>query len=203
MKLQHLKQPQTYRYTKSFESKSRKSIKYRNIKHVSKDADPEVQEGEAALSEVPAKTLQLDNFNTLLRTRAQLANVLTESYAQNQTAMPLITLFRMLKFLAYINQKKTDQKWLVCYETNFQEPAFIMENWSAPNVRYNEPIRGKGLRKMLQQHRFQVYLTDEFRTSRCCPACLDSNLQTFKQVPNPCAYRRQETPNVTCHGLLR
>jgi hypothetical protein len=85
----------------------------------------------------------------------------------------------------------------------FQEPVFITKIWSAPNVHYNEPIGGKGLRKMQQMHRFQVYLADEFRKSRCCPACLDS-LQTLKQVPNPRTSRSQETTkNVSCHGLLR
>lgn len=53
-----------------------------------------------------------------------------------------------------------------------------------------------------QQHGFQVYHIDEFRTSRCCPTCLDSHLQTFKQLPNSLPYRRQETSYVTCHGLL-
>lgn len=47
--------------------------------------------------------------------------------------------------------------------------------------RYEE----KGLRKMRQQHAFKVYRIDEFRTSRCCPTCLDSNVQIFEQVPNP------------------
>jgi hypothetical protein len=81
----------------------------------------EVQEVEAALSEVSAKPLRLDNFNNFLRNLFQLENVLTESYAQNQTSHASNNfLFRKLKILAYINKKKTDQKWLVCYETNFK-----------------------------------------------------------------------------------
>jgi hypothetical protein len=80
-----------------------------------------VQEVEAALSEVSAKPLRLDNFNNFLRNLFQLENVLTESYAQNQTSHASNNfLFRKLKILAYINKKKTDQKWLVCYETNFK-----------------------------------------------------------------------------------
>jgi hypothetical protein len=73
-----------------------------------------VQEVEAALSEVPAKTLRLDNFNNFLRTLFQLANVLTESCAQNQTSHASNNfLFRKLNLLANINKKKTDQTWLV------------------------------------------------------------------------------------------
>jgi hypothetical protein len=74
-----------------------------------------LQEGEAIISEVPAKTLQLDDFNTFLRTRPQLANVLMEFYAQSRTSHASNNLlFRKLKFSAYINKMKTDQKLVVC-----------------------------------------------------------------------------------------
>ncbi|KAJ2525652.1 hypothetical protein EV175_007732 [Coemansia sp. RSA 1933] len=57
-------------------------------------------------------------------------------------------------------------------------------------------------RKMLRQYGFQVYLLDEYRTSKTCPACIKGNLTTFKRVQNPRPYQRREMPEVECHGLL-
>ncbi|PHZ08815.1 uncharacterized protein RHIMIDRAFT_241324 [Rhizopus microsporus ATCC 52813] len=51
---------------------------------------------------------------------------------------------------------------------NFGEDAvFVMGNWSAPHARYHEPIRGLGFRRLLKKHGLQVYLIDEYKTSRC------------------------------------
>ncbi|KAJ2525737.1 hypothetical protein EV175_007721 [Coemansia sp. RSA 1933] len=61
---------------------------------------------------------------------------------------------------------------------------------------------GKGMRKMLRQHGFQVYLLDEYRTSKTCPACIEGSLATFKRVKNPRPYQRNARPQVICHGLL-
>ncbi|KAI8388266.1 uncharacterized protein BYT42DRAFT_611336 [Radiomyces spectabilis] len=77
-----------------------------------------------------------------------------------------------------------------------------MENWSASNVKFHEPIRGVGMRRMLKKQGFEVYLLDEFKTSSCCPDCGDP-LEKFKKVPNPRPYRRTKQPEVLCHGLLR
>ncbi|KAI8373046.1 uncharacterized protein BYT42DRAFT_616232 [Radiomyces spectabilis] len=82
------------------------------------------------------------------------------------------------------------------------DQASIMGNWSAPNVKFHEPIRGVGMRWMLKKQGFEVYLLDEFKTYSCCPDCGDP-LEKFKKVPNPGPYRRTKQPEVLCHGLLR
>ncbi|KAK9712786.1 hypothetical protein K7432_006899 [Basidiobolus ranarum] len=41
-------------------------------------------------------------------------------------------------------------------------------NWLAGNVKYQDPSRGIGMRKMLTKEHFQLYLLDEFKT-RVCP----------------------------------
>ncbi|KAG1057992.1 hypothetical protein G6F43_000194 [Rhizopus delemar] len=48
-----------------------------------------------------------------------------------------------------------------------------------------------------------VYLIDKFQTSQCCPSCENRSLTTFKRIPNPQPYQRQNNPEVICHGLLR
>ncbi|KAJ1889401.1 hypothetical protein LPJ81_006141, partial [Coemansia sp. IMI 209127] len=69
-------------------------------------------------------------------------------------------------------------------------------------IRYHEPIRGKGMRRMLKRHKLKVVLIDEFRTSKTCPAC-DGLIKRFIHVPNPRPFRAKKRPTVWCNGLLR
>ncbi|KAJ1730046.1 hypothetical protein LPJ61_003227 [Coemansia biformis] len=79
----------------------------------------------------------------------------------------------------------------------------IMGDWSAPHRRFQEPIRSKGMRKMLRCHGLPVYLLNEHKTSSICPKCCTGDLEKFLEVDNPCKWRRHERPKVICHGLLR
>ncbi|KAI8079974.1 uncharacterized protein BX664DRAFT_317864 [Halteromyces radiatus] len=63
--------------------------------------------------------------------------------------------------------------------------------------------RGKGFRRLLRHYSLPVYLIDEYKTSSFSPSCDTNNVQTFRDVPNPRPYRREERPTVRCHGLLR
>ncbi|RCH90983.1 hypothetical protein CU097_005823 [Rhizopus azygosporus] len=97
-----------------------------------------------------------------------------------------------------------DQKLIQDLRAKFGEDAvFVMGNWSAPHARYHEPIRGLGFRRLLKKHGFQVFLIDEYKTSRCCPTCHNESLHTFRRIPNPRLYRRERYPTVVCQGLLR
>ncbi|KAJ2512768.1 hypothetical protein H4217_006701, partial [Coemansia sp. RSA 1939] len=108
-----------------------------------------------------------------------------------------------LRLSAYINQKQADA-WLAhnLWQKFGKDCVLVMGNWPAPMAQFHKLIRGKGMHKMLQQHGFQVYLLDEYCTSKICPACIEGSLTTFKHVQNPRPYQRKVTPEVKCHGLL-
>ena len=78
----------------------------------------------------------------------------------------------------------------------------ILGDWSAPTVKYHEPIRNKGMIRMLKKNGFDVYLINEFKTSPVCPDC-EGALKKFCTVANPRPYRREKNPTVTCNGLLK
>ncbi|KAI7892692.1 uncharacterized protein EV154DRAFT_389250, partial [Mucor mucedo] len=65
------------------------------------------------------------------------------------------------------------------------EAVYVMGNWSAPNTRFHEPVRGFGFRRK------RVYLIDEFRTSQCYPACKRRSLETFRMLDNRRPHRRR------------
>ncbi|KAJ1848837.1 hypothetical protein LPJ57_008482, partial [Coemansia sp. RSA 486] len=112
-------------------------------------------------------------------------------------------LHRKRRLSAYWNQKAADLELArKLRETFGGDPVLVMGNLSAGMVRYHEPIRGKGWRRVLKQHGFHVYLIDEFRSSSICPVC-NHGLETFRYVRNPRSWQLDNNPWVKCHGLLR
>ncbi|KAJ2572220.1 hypothetical protein IW140_000969 [Coemansia sp. RSA 1813] len=104
---------------------------------------------------------------------------------------------RKLRQSAHIKQQQADERLAkrIRVTCDDEKPTVILGNWSAPMVRYHEPIRGK--------KGCHIYLIDEFRTSKTCPNCLTGTLKKFLKVPNPRPYQRKKMKEVLCHGLLK
>ncbi|KAG1038652.1 hypothetical protein G6F43_012661 [Rhizopus delemar] len=111
--------------------------------------------------------------------------------------------FRKLKFSSKLFFDQNDQKLVRSLRAKFgQDAILVFGDWSAPNVKYQEPTRSKGLIRMLKKNGFVVYLINEYKTSSHCPTC-ENELEKFKTVPNPRPYQRKKKPDVLCNGLLR
>ncbi|KAG1137072.1 hypothetical protein G6F37_013602 [Rhizopus arrhizus] len=111
--------------------------------------------------------------------------------------------FRKLKFSSKLFFDQNDQKLVRSLKAKFgQDAVLVFGDWSAPNVKYQEPTRSKGLIRMLKKNGFVVYLINEYKTSSHCPTC-ENDLEKFKTVPNPRPYQRKKKPDVLCNGLLR
>ncbi|KAI8056503.1 uncharacterized protein B0P05DRAFT_581631 [Gilbertella persicaria] len=112
------------------------------------------------------------------------------------------------QYVEYIRQKATvtqqsDKRLCKSIKKHFSNDAVIViGNWSAGNVKFHEPIRGVGMRRMLQKEGFLVHLIDEFKTFSICSVC-KGDVETFKEVVNPRPFRREKYPTVKRHGLLR
>ncbi|KAI7907664.1 uncharacterized protein BX663DRAFT_528421 [Cokeromyces recurvatus] len=115
-----------------------------------------------------------------------------------------VLLFRKLKFSSRIFYDQNDQMLVKRLKKKFGHDAILVIGiWSASNTKYHEPTRSIGLTRMLKKNGFQIFKTDEYKTSSCCPTC-ESSLETFKTVANPCLHKRAaKMPTVKCHGLLR
>ncbi|KAJ2496807.1 hypothetical protein GGH96_005558 [Coemansia sp. RSA 1972] len=82
-----------------------------------------------------------------------------------------------------------------------QDAVFILGNWGAPMTKFHEPIRGKFWRTLLKRAGFDVYLIDEYLTSKTCPIC-EERISTFHKVKNLRLWMCTKYPMVKCHGLL-
>ncbi|KAG1453782.1 hypothetical protein G6F56_007484 [Rhizopus delemar] len=84
-----------------------------------------------------------------------------------------------------------------------KECVLILGNWSAPNVKYQEPTRNAGLINMFKKRDLNLYLIDEYKTSSTYPTYEGDIKQKFKTIKNPRPYRLSKNPTVICHGLMR
>ncbi|KAG0806187.1 hypothetical protein G6F20_011327 [Rhizopus arrhizus] len=92
--------------------------------------------------------------------------------------------FRKLKFSSELFDQN-DQKLVHSLKANFgQDTVLVFGDWSAPNIKYQEPTRNKGLIRMLKKNGLVVYLINEYKTFSHCPIC-ENELEKFKTVPNP------------------
>ncbi|KAJ2701518.1 hypothetical protein FB645_004620, partial [Coemansia sp. IMI 203386] len=113
-------------------------------------------------------------------------------------------LHRKLRLNAFINAKRADARLACTLRKKFGSDAvLIIGNWSAPRSRFHEPIRGVGMRRMLRQQGFEVYLLDQYLTLKTCPKCSQKSLENFRYARNPRPRKRSKYPTVRVHGLLR
>jgi hypothetical protein len=158
---------------------------------------PEISAAESSLSKIVSRrTTDFSLFQGYLAKSNADQKVLKKHYKQ--------PIFRKLKLSSYIRLQQANQKLVSKIKEKFGiDAVLLMGDWSANHQKYHEPIRGVGWRRLLRKAGFSVFLMDEFCTSRHCPACGHKSLETFLTVNNPRPYRREKTPEVTCHGLLR
>ncbi|ORX58035.1 hypothetical protein DM01DRAFT_1372122 [Hesseltinella vesiculosa] len=114
-------------------------------------------------------------------------------------------LIRKLELNAYIKLQLSNKRLVHnLLSTHGQDAVFILGDWSAGSMRFHAPIRGIGMRRMLAHEHLEVYLLDEYTTSKICPTCQSpTRLRPYLQVENPRPFRRAQYAFVRCWGLLR
>lgn len=202
-------EPQIMRYTKNTQAKQRKERKYRDILQSVKQENAIIGQAEAKLSKFARSTTMLHTFSLFVDQRSKVATILSNHYSSTNTVNShningVQPLHRKLKLSSILNCNREDDRLSDDLRVSFGDnPILVMGNWSAGNNAYHEPIRGIGMRRALRKRGMTVLMLDEYNTSKHCPHCSQKTLTTFKRVPNPRPWRRQEQPTVLCNGLLR
>ncbi|KAI9472338.1 MAG: hypothetical protein EXX96DRAFT_602747 [Benjaminiella poitrasii] len=99
--------------------------------------------------------------------------------------------FRKMKFSSKIYYDQNDEELVRSLKKKFGSDAvLIFGDWSAPNTKFQEPIRNKGFIRILKKNGFTVYLINEYKTSSHCPHC-ESALEKFKHIINSRPYKRE------------
>ena len=159
-----------------------------------------VSEWEANNNNTNSRTCNFDHFMEYLRFKNALNFKLRPFY--NQTS------FRRQRLTQYSKGQQINMKLLKEFKSKFHENVephdvvVAIGDWEQRIHRYHEPTKGKGIRAVFEKAGYHVYLIDEYRTSKMCSKCSDTNAQCekFRQVPNPRPYRQGQ---ILCHGLVR
>ncbi|KAJ2085574.1 hypothetical protein IW138_006246 [Coemansia sp. RSA 986] len=201
-----------FRYTRSQKAKETRTTHYRKLREKGKKAHPdsnEIKAAEARLAAFSCTSILPGKYEQYVRTRAAVWPVLSKFYTNAMTTSKNRNnpqpIHRKLRQSAHIKQQQADEQLAKSIRATCDDETStaILGNWSVPMARYHEFIRGVGFRRMLRKKGCQVYLIDEFRTSKTCPNCLTGALEKFLKVPNPRPYQRKKMKEILCHGLLK
>ncbi|KAJ2712992.1 hypothetical protein H4R19_002471 [Coemansia spiralis] len=135
--------------------------------------------------------------------------------ASGQDQPPLFPQLDHSMHLNVVREDKRLRRWVV--KKFGKDAVFVFGNHSSPNLRFQEPVRGKHWRDLFRKWNFRVLLIDEFRTSSFCPEC-SSPVKKFRMVQNPRYWQsvkrakrarkqnrevQEPKKEILCHGQLR
>jgi hypothetical protein len=160
-----------------------------------------VQNREAYLSQFNRKTLGLASFLEYLKAKYKVYQVLAPFYEQ--------ATFRKTKWHTFINTQRSEAKMINRFKEKFGPPDEVVigiGDWEQKRqMKYKEPTKGIGMRRLLRKAKYTVLLVDEHGTSCHCHTCAlpHARCETFRTVENPRPWRRSEQPLVKRHGLVK
>ena len=187
-----------FRYTQDSRRKECKIKKYSKLilqfKEEKIDGKTIIQH-ETELSKLNRKTLNINAFKEYISAKSLLNHKVYPFYQR--------FIFRKLKLNAYINKKKNEQKMINKFKKVFgsQEDVIIaFGDWEQKqHMKYKEPTKGKGIRKLFRESGYKVYLVDEYRTSCMCSKCCEGKCEKFITRENPKPYKKGK---ILVHGAL-
>jgi transposase len=153
---------------------------------------------ETELSKLNRKTLIIKDFKYYIKKKSEINNKLYKFYEKY--------IFRKLKLNGYINRKKNEQKLINNFKKIFGKPEDVIicggDFEQKQHMKYKEPTKGIGMRKLFRQNGYKLYLVDEFRTSCMCSICKEETgrCEKFITRKNPKPYK---SSNILVHGALR
>jgi len=210
------KEANVFRYSQNQRRKETKMKKYNNIILAMKTnkirgdgTNKSVIEYETELSKFNRKTLQMDKFKDYLKEKNRINHVLFGFYAKH--------LFRKLKFGKHINIQRNEQQMIRNFGKMYGSPEEVViciGDWEQKKqMKYKEPTLGIGLRRLLRNNKYNVYLVDEFRTSCKCSRCEGGVCEKYmiRKNPKPKPKENKDNPKKEIkydemrlvHGLLR
>jgi transposase len=196
-----------FRYTanqRRLETRKKKYMKINDkLKKETQVEGLNVKEWETQLSTESRYTMGFEEFKNYLRVKLPLYSKLEEYYYD--------PLRRKLRWNTYINTQKSEAKMINNFKAKFGSDAIIAIgdfDQGSYHMKYKEPTKGKGLRKVLRQAGFQVLLVDEFRTSCKCHNChQDTEKFLYRENHKPQTKYQKENKTyqeiIQVHGLLR
>lgn len=188
----------TFRYTQNQRRKETRKKKYSKITNSinteTKINDKTIKEYETELSEHNSKTMNYNKFIKYCKKKNKVNSKLFKHYRK--------TIFRKLKLNLYINTQKSESKMIKNFEKKMGKPEdtiIVMGDYDRKNgFKGKEPTICKRIRKLFRNHKYDVYLINEFNTSKLCHKC-ENECDTFLERESKKPSHKGEL--IECWGL--
>jgi len=179
----------------------------KTVQRYGANGNQSINELEAGLSGFNKNSLQLDEFVAYCAAKNAYNSAVRPFYGKY--------MFRKLRFDAHLRRQRSEDMVLKRFKAALHpnRPASeVVIGWGDFSqfnaLRFHEPTKGIGFRRLFRKAGYHVYLVDEYLTSQKCCKCAMGGpgvglCKTFKRVKNPRPYRVFETPTVKCHGLVK
>ncbi|KAL0241398.1 hypothetical protein GEMRC1_006633 [Eukaryota sp. GEM-RC1] len=134
-----------------------------------------------AVSNGERKSCFSDTFGTYIK-EAERYNVYLSSFYEDDW-------FRKRKFQIYSNNQRSEKNMLERFNLTYGPPEDVVigyGDWSSKGKTRKgktSTVRGVEIRKMLRRYGYQIFLVDEYRTSKCCSKCAKEK-STFVECEN-------------------
>ena len=187
-----------FRYTQKQRNSETKNKHYMKITEKingeTKINGKSITEIQSELSIYNSKTASFDKFMEYLKIKNKINEVLFTQYCKE--------VYRKLKWYRYINTQKTESKLVKNFENKFGNPSetkVIIGDYDkgSNHMKGKEPVITKRLRTILKRRGYDVYLINEFRTSKLCSNC-HSEVERFMKRKLP-----QNNKEILVWGLVR
>jgi transposase len=116
-------------------------------------------------------------------------------------------LWRKLKLSVYKKTQRSEMKMVNRFKEKLGTPedSFIaFGDWSQKaQMKYKEPSKGKSFRNLFRKAGYKVYLVDEYKTSKQCSNCEDTEgiCEKFLTKKSPRPWKKET--NIICHGVVK
>jgi hypothetical protein len=164
--------------------------------------------------DVKAVEADLRNVNSRSADVAGLEAYIAAQHAAN-TMLRMVyedPVFRRLRWQGFRAKQRADTNLVRRFKSCFGGPdttVICWGDWSehgregSTHMRFHEPTRGVGLRRLFRRHGYKVWLVDEYLTSKRCHGCQAGECATFRRVRNPRPHKMLSRPWVVRWGLTR
>ena len=155
----------TMRYSQNQRRKELKTNAYK--KRLQKEGkivitDKTVKELETELSLYNSKNCIYKDAFKYAKKKSEINKLLYTHYQK--------TIYRTLRWYKYINTQRTEAKMINNFKKIFGDTdntLVVFGDWSESHHRkYHEPTKGKGMRRIFKKAGYQVYLINEYNTSK-------------------------------------
>ena len=155
-----------------------------------------ITEYETELSIFNRKSLDIEEYKKYLYVKNSMNYHLTKFYKRD--------IFRKLKLNGYMNRKRSEQRMINNFKKKFGNSNNVIiaigDYEQKKHMKFKEPTKGIGMRKLFRSNGYKVYLVDEYRTSCRCSNCEGGECKKFMIKKNP---KPDKNNLILVHTLLR